>query len=254
MITSYQGAVVIVTGASSGIGAAFASELARAGAKVAVCARRADKLHAFAATLPGETLVVVGDVTLPADRQRLIEAVIARWGRVDVLINNAGKMGAKPFAQLAPAEVEDLLAVNLLAPIHLTHLVLPHFAKQGGGLVINLTSSAGELGIPGVTAYAAAKGGLTSFSQALYRELQAQNIHVLTVKPGYTASEMAYTPEQLAKLKSMTPQTPTHVAHMALRAGLQKAPVVLTDSRINILVWLNQTFPRLMDRLLPKIF
>lgn len=254
---NYRDTVCIVTGASSGIGAAFAVELASRGAKVVLFARRRALLEQIAGGLPsgspGEALVVAGDVTLAADRERLLAETLARWGRLDVLVNNAGRMGGGRFDGLDAAEIDRLAGLNLVSMMQLTRLALPHLMQAERGLILNVSSAAGDLAIPEQAVYSATKAGMSAFSLALYRELKASRVHVMTLLPGYTASEMAYTDAQTAKLRALKPAAARTVAAQALDAAARGRVRYSTSRGVGVLVWLNRMFPRLMDRVLPRL-
>ncbi|MFP4322094.1 MAG: SDR family NAD(P)-dependent oxidoreductase, partial [Anaerolineales bacterium] len=185
-----QGRTVLLTGASSGIGAAMARELSARGASVALLARRADRLHALAAELPGEALVIVGDVARADDRANVLEQTLARFGALHGLVNNAGTGGGDtPYAATDPATIDTVLGVNLLGAMHLTRAALPHLRAAGGGFILNVSSPMGALNLPGHTLYCVSKAGLSSFSQVLRRELRHEPITVTDWLPGFVRSE-----------------------------------------------------------------
>ena len=183
--------VVIVTGASSGLGQRFAHVLHAAGATVVVAARRADRLEALAAELPGTT-VVAADVAVDDDCRRLVETTIEVHGRLDVLVNNAG-MGLA-----APAESEDIdvfrqhLAVNVTGAYLLAQLAGRHFLASGGGVVVNIASvlglvSAGQIPF---TSYGTSKGAMVQLTRELAGQWARRGIRVNALAPGWFASEM----------------------------------------------------------------
>lgn len=185
-----RGSVVIVTGASSGIGAATARELARAGATVALTARRPAELAELAREIElagGAALAVPTDVASRADIDRLVETVIEKYGRVDALVNNAGVGGGSSMAD-DDVEMERIVTVNLLGPARLAQAVLPHMRRQGGGVIVNIGSVAGDVGVSGV--YSASKFGLRGLSDALRRELRHDHIAVALIAPGFIRTAM----------------------------------------------------------------
>ncbi|MCY1140144.1 SDR family NAD(P)-dependent oxidoreductase [Actinoplanes sp. Pm04-4] len=176
--------VVIVTGASSGIGRTTAERLARNGTTVVLAARRADKLEALAAQLPG-AVVVPTDVRDQSAIDNLVERARAVTGRIDGLVNNAGIGGAASI--LAPDEaVEGMIQVNMLAPIRLMRAVVPIMRDQRGGAIVNIGSVAGEVGINGV--YSATKFALRGMTDSVRRELAGTGIGITLVEPGYIAT------------------------------------------------------------------
>ncbi|WP_250038105.1 SDR family NAD(P)-dependent oxidoreductase [Paractinoplanes maris] len=176
--------VVIVTGASSGIGRTTAERLARNGTTVVLAARRADKLQALATQLPG-AVVVPTDVRDPAAIENLVEQARAVTGRIDGLVNNAGIGGAASILA-ADESVEAMLQVNLLAPIRLMRAVVPIMRSQNAGAIVNIGSVAGEVGISGT--YSATKFALRGMTDSVRRELAGTGIGVTLVEPGYIAT------------------------------------------------------------------
>lgn len=184
--------VVIVTGASSGIGLATAHRLAAAGAKVVVAARSADKLRALAADLQAkgaEALAVPTDMREPEAVVRLIEETFKRFGRVDILINNAGQGMA---GQVATADIADYLKLsqlNVLGVVFAMQAVIPRMRQAGGGLILNISSMVSKMHIPGLSFYAATKTALNMITETARVELEKDNIRVITVYPRTTATD-----------------------------------------------------------------
>jgi NADP-dependent 3-hydroxy acid dehydrogenase YdfG len=175
--------VIIITGASSGIGLATARHLASLGASLVLAARDADALRTLEQELPG-SLAVTADVTDPDDAAGLVDAAIARFGRIDVLINNAARAMAKPVEHIDLAEYTELLELNLLAPLRLMQLVIPQMRQQGGGQIVNLSSQASTKYIPYIAGYASTKFALNNLSLTAREELAKDGITVSIVKPG----------------------------------------------------------------------
>lgn len=185
-----QGSVVIVTGASSGIGAATARLLARRGATVVLAARRKGEIHAIAGEIEqagGRALAVPTDVTSRIEIDRLVERTVDAYKRVDALVNNAGTGGGGTIAD-SDEQMRQVLEVNLLAPGRLVQAALPHLRRQGGGIIVNIGSVAGEVGVSGM--YSASKFGLRGLNDALRRELRADNIQVVLIEPGFIRTGM----------------------------------------------------------------
>ncbi|MDR7521957.1 MAG: SDR family oxidoreductase [Armatimonadota bacterium] len=178
-----SGRTVIVTGASSGIGEATARAFGRAGDRVVLAARRVDRLNQLAAELP-ESLVVQADLTRSEDVARVVESALARYGTIDVLVNNAG-LGRYDWLERLPEEaIQTEIQVNLVAPILLTRAVLPSMQAQRRGVIINVGSVAGKIATPTMAIYNASKFGLEGFSEALRREVGPQGIRVCVIYPG----------------------------------------------------------------------
>ena len=174
-------AVTLVTGASSGIGAAVTRRFAAAGARVLAAGRDETKLAKVAADTGA--LPLVADLARPGAARELADRALAETGRVDVVVNNAGLGWAGDFAQMPSADIDELLALNLRAPIELTRALLPELRRHGGHLVY-VGSIAGRLGVAGEAVYAAAKAGLDIFAASLRAELAGQNVGVSVVVPG----------------------------------------------------------------------
>lgn len=186
-----QGKVVIITGASMGIGEATAQVFAAAGAKLVLAARSVDKLTAVAQSLPpqAETLVVPTDMTDQAQVKALIETAYAHFGRIDLLINNAGQAAAGPIATVNPEHYRQIIELNLFGPLHAMQAVIPKMKAQGGGVIINISSLVSKLAIPGIGAYASTKYALNGLSLTARNELAADNVRVVLFHPGLTSTD-----------------------------------------------------------------
>ena len=186
-----QNKVVILTGASMGIGEATARVFAEAGAKLVLAARSADKLAAVATSLPAqaETLIVPTDMTDQAQVQALVEQAYKRFGRIDILINNAGQAAAGPVATVNPDHYRQIIELNLLGPLHAMQAVIPKMKAQGGGLIINISSTVSKMAIPGIGAYTSTKYALNGLSMTARNELAPDNIRVVLFLPGQTTTD-----------------------------------------------------------------
>ena len=185
--------VAIVTGASSGIGEATAVALAEAGMRVVVAARRGDRLEQLLQRLgDGNGLAVPTDVTDRRAVDRLAEAVLDRWGRIDVLVNNAGVMLLSPMRQCRVDEWHRMMEVNVLGVLHGVAAVLPAMLEQGRGHIVNVGSVAGRRPFPTGTVYSATKFAVRALSAGLRAELSPEeNIRVTDIEPGVVATELA---------------------------------------------------------------
>jgi short-subunit dehydrogenase len=185
---------VAITGASSGLGAAMARELAGAGCDVTLVARRANVLAQLAAELnasgASRTFVAAHDLSRTTDAASWIPAAEAALGPIDVLISNAGLLTLGAVATFDADEGERMMNVNLLAPARLMHAVLPAMLARRQGVIVNVTSMAALVAMPGWTYQSASKSGSAVFSEALRRELRGSGVHVLTVYPGMTDTPM----------------------------------------------------------------
>jgi short-subunit dehydrogenase len=186
--------VVVVTGASAGIGRATAVLLAKAGANVIVTARREDRLAILLQELNeygGRHLAVAGDIGEVAFAQLLLERTVSEFGRLDVLVNNAGVGHRSSLAETAPEHLQAIWATNVFGLVVLTQTAVAHMKQQGQGHIINVSSILGQRPMPGSVFYAASKTAVNFISRGLRMELKAYNIKVTTLYPGLTATEFA---------------------------------------------------------------
>jgi NADP-dependent 3-hydroxy acid dehydrogenase YdfG len=193
MTPPLKGKVALVTGASSGIGEATALALARAGARVSIAARRRDRLDGVArriAELGAESLVLEADVSRPEEAESIVARTVDRWGRLDVLVNNAGLMALSPVDRARVEDWRRMLDLNLLGLMVATRAALPHMRRQKDGHVVNISSTAGRVANPDAAVYAATKFGVGAFSEALRREVYKDGIRVTIVEPGAVATEL----------------------------------------------------------------
>ena len=186
--------VALITGGSRGIGKAVAAAFARAGAKLALCARSADELQQTVAELRAMQAEVEGwtcDVTMEASVKNFVHGAQTTFGRIDVLVNNAGVMTRPaPMVELEVKKWDYTIAVNLRGPFLVTQAVLPSMLKQKNGSIINVSSTIGRGAYPNFVAYAASKWGLEGFTQTLAAELGSGRIRVNSVEPGYVATKL----------------------------------------------------------------
>jgi len=193
MSGSLSGKVALVTGASSGIGEGIALELARAGATVALSARRADRLAGLVARIEaegGKALALAGDMTVEAEAIAAVEDTVARLGRIDILINSAGVMQAGGVENADLAEYRRVFDINVFGTLYCCKAAIPHMLAQGAGDIVNITSLAGRKGGPQTNAYSASKHAANSMTDAMRQELGDRNIRVSYLMPGATKSEV----------------------------------------------------------------
>jgi NADP-dependent 3-hydroxy acid dehydrogenase YdfG len=247
--------VIVITGASSGIGAATARLLGRRGFRAVLAARRADRLEALAEEIRacgGEALPVATDVTQLHQIQDLVGSAIAEYGRIDLLFNNAGWGRSKALEALDPeAEIDLQLRVNLSGVIQTTRAVLPHMIERRRGHIINMSSIAGLVGTPTFSVYSASKAGVRGFSEALRREARRHGIFVSTIQSGAAATEFAEHSGVPGKIGIGTPKrlalTAEDVARTVLRVIDHPRRSVIIPAPMRLLVWANSLFPGLVD-------
>lgn len=185
----FEGKVALVTGASSGIGAATARHLASGGASVALAARDRGRLEKLATELGGQTLVVPTDLLDRRQRGELIRACVSRFGKLDILINSAGIIGSGTLASTDLSRWEEMLELNLLAPVELMRAALPHL-EATHGCIVNVSSVAGMRAFPNLLAYCVSKAAVAQLTHCTALELAAQGIRVNEVSPGVVVTEL----------------------------------------------------------------
>ena len=193
MSSNIAGKVVVITGASSGMGEAAARHLAAQGASVVLGARRAERLQALADEITaagGKALAVQTDVTDLTQVQRLVDAAVATFGRVDVLVNNAGIMPLSPLERLKVDEWDRMIDVNLRGVLYGIAAALPHMQAQRSGHIINLSSVAGHKLFGGSAVYSATKFGVRALSEGLRQEVKAYDIRTTIISPGAVKTEL----------------------------------------------------------------
>ena len=201
-----DGRVALVTGASSGIGEATAIALAEAGAKVAIAARRRDRLQALAdrlAPFGAGPLVLEADLLDEHIAQRIVADTERHFGRLDILVNNAGVMYLEPVAEADLGRWRRMLELNVLSLIASTQAALAGMKSRRDGHIVNVSSTAGRIANPNAAAYSATKFGVVAFSEALRREVHADNIRVSIIEPGVVQTELR-----------------DHIGHAATQASL----------------------------------
>ncbi len=182
-----EGKVVLITGASEGIGAACAAEFARAGAKLSLTARSEEGLRRVGASIaPGsKALIIPGDLTNEADRLRVVERTIETYGQIDILINNAGAGIYWPSWNIPMEEARALMELNFFALLGLTQLAVPHMRVRKSGMVVNVGSIGGKMVLPWMTIYSASKYAVGALTEGMRMELMRDGIRTLLVCPGY---------------------------------------------------------------------
>jgi NAD(P)-dependent dehydrogenase (short-subunit alcohol dehydrogenase family) len=256
-----QSKVVIITGGGSGIGKACASTFLARGYYVVITGRRLEKLEAVIDEFKGSSehiLAVQADVSIEADCKRIIEATVAKFGRIDVLINNAGISMRALFEEMDLSVLKRLMDTNFWGAVYCTKYALPHLLESKGS-VVGISSIAGKKGLPGRTGYSASKFALEGFLETLRIENLKKDLHVLVACPGFTASDIrisslsadgsAQGESPREENKMMSAQA---VAHEITEAVIhRKRDLVLTfNGRLTVL--LNKFFPAWMDKLVYK--
>jgi NAD(P)-dependent dehydrogenase (short-subunit alcohol dehydrogenase family) len=187
---SLENRVAVITGASRGLGKAMAIALADAGAKIALVGRDKAKLEETAAAIPSESAIFLADVTVEEQVRALENGVREKFGRCDILINNAGMNIRKPLVEYTLDEWNQVVDTNLTSVFLVTRSFIPLMTGRGYGRILNLTSIMSHISLPGRTAYSASKAGLLGMTKALAQELAPEGITVVAISPGPFATEM----------------------------------------------------------------
>lgn len=249
--------VVVITGASSGIGRALAKEFAALGARLSLAARRTELLEELRGELPGtEILITTTDVSNENDCRNLMEQTLKRYGQIDVLINNAGISMRALFEEVDLKVIRQLMDVNFYGTVYCTKYALPSLLKTKGSLV-GVISIAGYVGLPGRTGYSASKFAMRGFLDTIRIENLKKGLHVLVAAPGFTASEVRQaaltndgskqgeTPRDESKMMS-SEECARHIVRAVVK---RKRELILTFVEGKLTVFLGKFFPTLLDKL-----
>lgn len=194
-MSSFHNKIVVITGASDGIGAQLARSLALQGAMLVIAARRIDALERIAAEcreMGAQVLAVRTDVGMEADCKNLVDRACAQFGGIDVLVNNAGVSGHAMFEEVTDFKwYEDMMRINFFGSLWCTRHALPHL-KKSRGLIVGVSSLAGKIGVPGRTAYSPSKFAMAGFFEALRTELRGTGVDVTMIYPGVVATKIRY--------------------------------------------------------------
>ncbi|TVR82068.1 MAG: SDR family oxidoreductase [Chitinophagaceae bacterium] len=258
MAKDFKGKVVIITGASSGIGEALARSFSKTGAKIVLAARSLEKLNALQKELHNENpniIVVKTDVSEEDDCQNLINRALSEFNHIDILINNAGISMRALFEDLDLSILKKLMDVNFWGMVYCTKYALPHLLKSKGS-VVGISSIAGYRGLPARSGYSASKFAMQGFLESLRTENLYKGLHVLTVCPGFTSSNIRN--QALTADGSSQKETPLdekkimsaeEVSQRVLKAILKRKKIIILTTLGKLTVFLNKWFPGYMDKL-----
>ncbi len=254
--------VVVITGGSSGIGKALAEEFGRKGSRILITGRNVDELNNVVAELAAKGIDIAGfraDVSIEDDNRLMAEEAIRRFGRIDVLINNAGISMRALFSEVDLDVVKKVMDINFYGVIYATKYCLPEIIRNNGS-VIGISSIAGFRGLPGRTGYSASKFALNGFLEVLRTELLKTGVHVLTACPGFTASnirrrslnrdghQQGDSPRQEEKM-----MTAEECARHIYNATVRRKRTLILTTQGKLAVWLNKWFPSLADRMVYNV-
>jgi NAD(P)-dependent dehydrogenase (short-subunit alcohol dehydrogenase family) len=233
--------VVLVTGASSGIGAATAREFARRGARVVLAARRADKLEEQVSKIVdggGRALAVQTDISDTTQLSCLVARTVEAFGPVDVLVNNAGVNWCAPLAATDPEDIAQIFSANLVGAVQLARAVLPEMKRRHEGIIISVGSVSGHVALEPL--YSAAKFGVRGFSLALRRQLAGTGIEVCLVSPGNIRTQMT-------RALEVDMPGPELVANAIVRLSTNPRREIVVPSKYRRVIWLDRLLPGVAD-------
>ena len=253
-----QQKVVLITGASSGIGRALAFAFGREGASIVICARKTDALNVVSRELQQagiDNLAITADVSIEADVKTLIDQAVAHYGRLDILINNAGITMRSLVIDADPEVFRTVMDINFMGTVYATHYALPHILRAKGS-VVGISSIAGYRGLPVRAGYSASKFAMNGFLEALRTEMLYSGVHVLTACPGFTTSNIrvaALDASGQAAGESVRDESDMMSAdecaqHILNAVKKRKRELILTMQG-KLTVFLNKWLPSLTDRL-----
>jgi len=260
-MSSLSNKVVIISGASSGIGHALAMVAISRGAKVGVCARNLDKLKvAFTGITEDKIYLHQADVSKEEDCQAFINGVLSKWGKIDVLVNNAGISMRALFEDADLKVIRELMNINFWGTVYCTKYALPSI-RQNNGVIVGVSSIAGYRGLPGRTGYSASKFAMQGFLEALRTELLHTGTHVMWVSPGFTASNIRNVARNAnGNIQGETPleedklMSAEECAKIILDGVEQRKRTIIMTGQGKLTVWVNKLFSGLADKLVFKHF
>lgn len=258
MKSTFQDKVVVVTGASSGIGRAVCLELAKAGAKLVLAARRKEALEELAAELPpGKAMPCPTDVTKTEDAANLIEKTLKQYGQIDYLFSFAGVLRTGGFGGLSEESIVQMMDINFMGTARCIRAVVPPMQQQGRGHIVTISSLGGKYPFPGSSGYSASKYAVAGLSNALRQELKHDGICVTTVYPSYVGTSMLSTHLESIKRSFFYRLTSDYLPEQAARAiiratGKRKRELVIPPMA-GLTVVLYNLFPGLAEILIGKL-
>lgn len=249
--------IVIITGASSGIGKALADEALSSGAKVAVCARNRARLEAAYSDVVARDrlLLLQADVAQQSACRLLVAEVVEQWGGIDILVNNAGMSMRALFSELDLQVLRELMDVNFWGAVYMTREALPYI-RRAGGTIAGISSIAGYRGLPARTGYSSSKFALQGFLEALRTELLHDGVNVMWAAPGFTASNIRNvalgadgSAQKETPLKEDKLMSAEDCAALIWKGVAARRRSIVMTTQGKLTVWLNKLLPGLMDKM-----
>jgi uncharacterized protein len=244
---NYQGKTALITGASVGIGRAFAGELAKRGMSLVLVARSREILESLAETLRKDhqvqVLVIAADLSQPTTVSQIEQQLVEREITVDLLVNNAGFMTYGHFEKISPAEDHAEVMVNVAAVVDLCHAILPGMLERKSGAIINLASIVAFQPVPYMSVYAATKAFVLSFSMALAEEVRTRGVRVVALCPGPTATEL-FVRSKSTEVVRIGSHSPEQVVSTALQALERGRELIVDGWKNTLLTYFSSVLPR----------
>jgi len=256
---NFKNKIVVITGASSGIGEATAEQFAKKGANIVLVARKKDKLEEVEKKLSKyliKILVQVCDVSDKEQVKQMSETVIDTFSRIDILVNNAGFVIYGKVEELSIEDIESQMKTNYFGMINCTKYFLPHFLKQNSGHMVNVASVGGSFGVPGIASYCATKFAMLGFSEGLHHELHDTNVGVTVVSPIMVRTALFDHPsfKNFTKHATGISLSSETVANAIIKAANSSRLEIIVPSVVRIGIWLKHTFPFLINPLIGNTF
>ena len=256
---NFKNKVVVITGASSGIGEASAIKFAEKNAKVVLVARRREKLLQVQKEISrhtDSTLVCQCDVSNKLQVKEMTDTVLDTFGRIDVLVNNAGFVIYGKVSELTIEEIESQMETNYFGMIYCTKNFLPHMIEQGQGHIVNVASMGASFGVPGIASYCATKFAMLGFSEGLKHELSGTGVDVTVVSPMLTDTPLLDHPS-FGNYSHIAPQrkmSPEKVANVVLKAANSSRLEIVIPSVARAGIWAKHNFPFLVNPIVGNVF
>ena len=256
---NFKNKVVVITGASSGIGEAAAEQFAKKGANIVLVARRKDKLEEVERKLSKYSIKILVQVCDVSDKEQvklMSEKVIETFSKIDVLVNNAGFVIYGKVEELSIEDIESQMKTNYFGTINCTKYFLPHFLKQNSGHMVNVASVGGSFGVPGIASYCATKYAMLGFSEGLHHELHGTNVGVTVVSPIMVRTNLFDHPsfKNFTKYATGISLSADTVAKAIIKASNSSRLEIVVPSFVRIGIWFKQTFPFLINPIIGNAF
>jgi len=256
---NFENKVVVITGASSGIGEAAAEKFAKKGANIVLVARRKEKLEQVEKNLSKysiKTLIQVCDVSDKEQVKQMSEKVIETFSKIDILVNNAGFVIYGKIKELSIEDIESQMQTNYFGTIYCTKSFLPHLLKQNSGHIVNVASVGGSFGVPGIASYCATKFAILGFSEGLHHELHDTNVGVTVVSPIMVRTSLFDHPsfKNFTKFATGISLSSETVANAIVKATNSSRLEIVVPSVVRIGIWFKQTFPFFINPIIGNAF